>query len=66
MEAFLKSAGKQYLHDTLSGPINEIISTDTDFEVDPSKVHSTLLQQQQQALRNAVQNIWHSIAESHE
>ncbi|XP_055301606.1 ras GTPase-activating protein raskol isoform X6 [Sitodiplosis mosellana] len=64
MEAFLKLTGEQYLQDTLSGPITEIITSEKDFEVDPLKAHGSL-SRQQQALRNAVKNTWNSIAESH-
>lgn len=64
MEAFLKLTGEQYLQDTLSTSIYEIIESDKDFEVDPLKVHGSLLRQQQ-ALRTAVKNTWNSIAESH-
>ncbi|XP_059619609.1 ras GTPase-activating protein raskol isoform X2 [Phlebotomus argentipes] len=64
MEAFLKLTGEQYLQDTLSTPIAEIISSDRDCEVDPSKATGSL-SRQQQALRNAVKVAWSSIAESH-
>lgn len=64
MEAFLKLTGEQYLQETLTTPITEIISSEKDFEVDPMKAHGSL-SRQQQALRNAVKNTWNSIAESH-
>lgn len=64
MEAFLKLTGEQYLQDTLSTPITEIIASEKDFEVDPLKAHGSL-SRQQQALRNAVKSTWNSIAESH-
>ncbi|XP_055695811.1 ras GTPase-activating protein raskol isoform X2 [Lutzomyia longipalpis] len=64
MEAFLKLTGEQYLQDTLSAPIAEIISSDRDCEVDPAKATGSL-SRQQQALRNAVKVAWSSIAESH-
>ncbi|XP_055716745.1 ras GTPase-activating protein raskol isoform X4 [Phlebotomus papatasi] len=64
MEAFLKLTGEQYLQDTLSAPIAEIISSDRDCEVDPSKATGSL-SRQQQALRNAVRVAWTSIADSH-
>ncbi|XP_055592546.1 ras GTPase-activating protein raskol [Uranotaenia lowii] len=63
MEAFLKLTGEQYLQDTLSTPISEIISSDRDCEVDPLKANGSL-SRQQQALRNAVKSAWNSIAES--
>ncbi|XP_055620306.1 ras GTPase-activating protein raskol isoform X2 [Toxorhynchites rutilus septentrionalis] len=63
MEAFLKLTGEQYLQDTLSTPISEIISSDRDCEVDPLKANGSL-SRQQQALRNAVKTAWNSIAES--
>ena len=64
MEAFLKLTGEQYLQDTLSAPISDIIISDRDCEVDPSKANGSSLARQQQALRNAVQSTWNSIAES--
>ncbi|GAB0097479.1 Ras GTPase-activating protein raskol [Sergentomyia squamirostris] len=64
MEAFLKLTGEQYLQDTLSTPIAEIISSDRDCEVDPAKATGSL-SRQQQALRNAVKVAWSSIADSH-
>lgn len=64
MEAFLKLTGEQYLQDTLSTPISEIIASDRDCEVDPLKATGSL-SRQQQALRNAVKISWNSIAESH-
>ncbi|XP_021709813.1 probable Ras GTPase-activating protein isoform X3 [Aedes aegypti] len=63
MEAFLKLTGEQYLQDTLSSPISEIISSDRDCEVDPLKANGSL-SRQQQALRNAVKTAWNSIADS--
>ncbi|XP_062555047.1 ras GTPase-activating protein raskol isoform X2 [Armigeres subalbatus] len=63
MEAFLKLTGEQYLQDTLSAPISEIISSDRDCEVDPLKANGSL-SRQQQALRNAVKTSWNSIADS--
>ncbi|XP_055840723.1 ras GTPase-activating protein raskol isoform X2 [Episyrphus balteatus] len=64
MEAFLKLTGEQYLQDTLSAPINEIIQSDRDCEVDPLKATGSLVRQQQ-SLRNAVRAAWCSIYESH-
>lgn len=64
MEAFLKLTGDQYLQDTLSKSISEIISSDRDCEVDPLKATGSL-SRQQQALRNAVRIAWNSIAESY-
>lgn len=64
MEAFLKLTGEQYLQDTLSAPINEIISSERDCEVDPLKANGSL-SRQQQSLRNAVKLAWNAIAESH-
>ncbi|XP_058461787.1 ras GTPase-activating protein raskol isoform X3 [Malaya genurostris] len=63
MEAFLKLTGEQYLQDTLSAPISEIISSDRDCEVDPLKATGSL-SRQQQALRNAVKTAWTSIVDS--
>uniref|UniRef100_A0A182YPQ8 Ras GTPase-activating protein n=1 Tax=Anopheles stephensi TaxID=30069 RepID=A0A182YPQ8_ANOST len=63
MEAFLKLIGEQYLQDTLSVPIADIIASDRDCEVDPTKVHGSL-SRQQQALRKAVKAVWIAIAES--
>ncbi|XP_053672510.1 ras GTPase-activating protein raskol [Anopheles nili] len=63
MEAFLKLIGEQYLQDTLSIPVAEIIASDRDCEVDPTKVHGSL-SRQQQALRKAVKSVWIAIAES--
>uniref|UniRef100_A0A182SA16 Ras-GAP domain-containing protein n=1 Tax=Anopheles maculatus TaxID=74869 RepID=A0A182SA16_9DIPT len=63
MEAFLKLIGEQYLQDTLSVPIAEIIASDRDCEVDPTKVNGSL-SRQQQALRKAVKAVWIAIAES--
>lgn len=64
MEAFLKLTGEQYLQDTLSTAISEVISSDRDCEVDPQKATGSL-SRQQQSLRNAVRSAWTSIAESH-
>ncbi|XP_061386754.1 ras GTPase-activating protein raskol-like [Musca vetustissima] len=64
MEAFLKLTGEQYLQDTLAGPINEIIQSDRDCEVDPTKATGSL-QRQQASLRAAVRNAWQCIYESH-
>uniref|UniRef100_A0A336MXN6 CSON007884 protein n=1 Tax=Culicoides sonorensis TaxID=179676 RepID=A0A336MXN6_CULSO len=64
MEAFLKLTGEQYLQDTLSAPISEIIASDKDCEVDPLKATGSL-SRQQQALRIAVKTAWNAIAESH-
>lgn len=64
MEAFLKLTGEQYLQDTLSTPISEIIASDKDCEVDPLKATGSL-SRQQQALRHAVRTAWNAIAESH-
>ncbi|XP_063696053.1 ras GTPase-activating protein raskol isoform X3 [Culicoides brevitarsis] len=64
MEAFLKLTGEQYLQDTLSAPISEIITSDKDCEVDPLKATGSL-NRQQQALRQAVRTAWNAIAESH-
>lgn len=64
MEAFLKLTGEQYLQDTLAAPINEIIQSDRDCEVDPLKASGSLVRQQQ-SLRNAVRTAWCSIYESH-
>ncbi|EAU76246.2 AGAP004692-PA [Anopheles gambiae str. PEST] len=63
MEAFLKLIGEQYLQDTLSIPIAEIIASDRDCEVDPTKVNGSL-SRQQQALRRTVKSVWIAIAES--
>ncbi|XP_065365840.1 ras GTPase-activating protein raskol isoform X2 [Calliphora vicina] len=63
MEAFLKLTGEQYLQDTLAGPINEIIQSDRDCEVDPTKATGSL-QRQQASLRAAVRNAWQCIYES--
>ncbi|XP_049295254.1 ras GTPase-activating protein raskol isoform X1 [Anopheles funestus] len=63
MEAFLKLIGEQYLQDTLSIPIAEIIASDRDCEVDPTKVNGSL-SRQQQALRRAVKSVWTAILES--
>uniref|UniRef100_A0A182WAW9 Uncharacterized protein n=1 Tax=Anopheles minimus TaxID=112268 RepID=A0A182WAW9_9DIPT len=63
MEAFLKLIGEQYLQDTLSMPIAEIIASDRDCEVDPTKVSGSL-SRQQQALRRAVKSVWAAISES--
>ncbi|XP_052894223.1 ras GTPase-activating protein raskol isoform X2 [Anopheles moucheti] len=63
MEAFLKLIGEQYLQDTLSIPIAEIIASDRDCEVDPTKVNGSL-SRQQQALRRAVKSVWTAISES--
>uniref|UniRef100_A0A182PMS4 Uncharacterized protein n=1 Tax=Anopheles epiroticus TaxID=199890 RepID=A0A182PMS4_9DIPT len=63
MEAFLKLVGEQYLQDTLSIPIAEIIESDRDCEVDPTKVTGSL-SRQQQALRKAVKSVWLAIVES--
>ncbi|KAL5277759.1 DAB2IP family protein [Megaselia abdita] len=60
MEAFLKLTGEQYLQETLSQPINQIIDSDKDCEVDPAKSTSSL-QRSQHELRNAVQNTWSQI-----
>uniref|UniRef100_A0A1A9W174 Uncharacterized protein n=1 Tax=Glossina brevipalpis TaxID=37001 RepID=A0A1A9W174_9MUSC len=64
MEAFLKLTGEQYLQDTLAAPINEIIQSDRDCEVDPTKANGSL-QRQQASLRAAVRNAWQCIYESH-
>lgn len=64
MEAFLKLTGEQYLQDTLSMPINEIISSERDCEVDPLKASGSL-SRQQQSLRSAVKLAWNAIAESY-
>jgi RAS protein activator-like 2 len=64
MEAFLKLTGEQYLQDTLSVPINEIISSEQDCEVDPLKASGSL-SRQQQSLRNAIKLAWNAIADSH-
>lgn len=64
MEAFLKLTGEQYLQETLSNPISEIIASDQDCEVDPLKATGSL-SRQQQSLRNAVRVSWNSIADSH-
>ncbi|XP_017479294.1 PREDICTED: probable Ras GTPase-activating protein, partial [Rhagoletis zephyria] len=64
MEAFLKLTGEQYLQDTLSAPINEIIQSDRDCEVDPTKASGSL-QRQQASLRAAVRSAWQCIYESH-
>lgn len=64
MEAFLKLTGEQYLQDTLAAPINEIIQSDRDCEVDPTKATGSL-QRQQASLRAAVRNAWQCIYESH-
>lgn len=73
MEAFLKLTGEQYLQDTLAGPINEIIQSDRDCEVDPTKTHGgsggnsgSSLQRQQAALRSAVRTVWQCIYDSHQ
>ncbi|KFB43981.1 AGAP004692-PA-like protein [Anopheles sinensis] len=63
MEAFLKLTGEQYLQDTLSAPIAEIIASDRDCEVDPLKANGSL-SRQQQALRSAVKTVWVAISES--
>ncbi|XP_023304191.2 ras GTPase-activating protein raskol isoform X2 [Lucilia cuprina] len=63
MEAFLKLTGEQYLQDTLAGPINEIIQSDRDCEVDPTKATGSLTRQQA-SLRAAVRNAWQCIYES--
>ncbi|XP_058065719.1 ras GTPase-activating protein raskol [Anopheles bellator] len=63
MEAFLKLTGEQYLQDTLLAPIAEIIASDRDCEVDPTKTNGSLLRQQQ-ALRNAVKTVWEAIINS--
>ncbi|XP_037917634.1 ras GTPase-activating protein raskol isoform X4 [Hermetia illucens] len=64
MEAFLKLTGEQYLQDTLSEPLNEIIQSNCDCEVDPLKATGSL-SRQQQSLRNAVHSTWESISKSH-
>lgn len=64
MEAFLKLTGEQYLQDTLSVPISEIIASDRDCEVDPLKAMGSL-SRQQQSLRTAVRSAWNNIADSH-
>ena len=64
MEAFLKLTGEQYLQDTLSIPISDIIASERDCEVDPLKANGSL-SRQQQALRNAVKSAWASVNDSH-
>ncbi|KAL7016989.1 hypothetical protein ACKWTF_010215 [Chironomus riparius] len=64
MEAFLKLTGEQYLQDTLSAPINEIIASERDCEVDPLKASGSL-SRQQQSLRSAVKLAWNAIYDSH-
>lgn len=64
MEAFLKLTGEQYLQDTLSIPISELIFSERDCEVDPLKASGSL-SRQQQSLRNAVRLAWNAISESH-
>lgn len=64
MEAFLKLTGEQYLQDTLSTTISDVIASNRDCEVDPLKATGSL-QRQQQSLRDSVRSIWNSIADSH-
>lgn len=65
MEAFLKLTGEQYLQDTLSVPINELIASERDCEVDPLKANGSL-SRQQQSLRAAIKLAWNAIADSHQ
>lgn len=64
MEAFLKLTGEQYLQDTLTASISEVIASNRDCEVDPLKATGSL-SRQQQSLRDAVRIAWNSIADSH-
>lgn len=64
MEAFLKLTGEQYLQETLSNAINEIISSERDCEVDPMKATGSL-SRQQQSLRAAVRLAWNAIVDSY-
>ena len=70
MEAYMKLIGENYLRETLSRFINEIVlsktSNDIDFEVDPDRLTNIqYLQRNQINLRLFAENIWMDIQQSY-
>lgn len=69
MEAYMKLIGENYLRETLSRFVNEIVlaknGNDFDFEVDPDRLTNIqYLQRNQINLRLLVENIWMDIQQS--
>lgn len=66
IEAYMKLVGEQYLHDTLQEPIQALITSDEDLEVDQFKipnVHSLI--EQRKSLKEQVTAVWEKILQSH-
>lgn len=65
IEAYMKLVGEQYLHDTLQDPIQALITSTEDLEVDPFRITSLQsLSEQRNSLKEQVTAVWEKILQS--
>ncbi|XP_050723370.1 ras GTPase-activating protein raskol-like isoform X3 [Eriocheir sinensis] len=65
IEAYMKLVGEQYLHDTLQEPIQALITSGEDLEVDHFKITNLQsLQEQRKSLKEQVTAVWEKILQS--
>lgn len=65
IEAYMKLVGEQYLHDTLQEPIQDLIASMEDLEVDPFRINSVQsLPEQRSFLKERVTVVWEKILQS--
>ncbi len=66
MEAYVKMVGEKYLRSTLQNVVNEIILSDVDLEVDPTKINDDdeELTRRRSNLKTVVKTVWGRISKS--
>lgn len=65
IEAYMKLVGEQYLHDTLQDPIQALITSAEDLEVDPFRITNLQsLPEQRNSLKEQVTAVWEKILQS--
>lgn len=65
IEAYMKLVGEQYLHDTLQDPIQALITSSEDLEVDPLRITNIQsLAEQRNSLKEQVSAVWEKILQS--
>lgn len=65
IEAYMKLVGEQYLHDTLRDPIQALIKSTEDLEVDPFRITNLQsLPEQRNSLKEQVTAVWEKILQS--
>lgn len=65
IEAYMKLVGEQYLHDTLQDPIQALITSSEDLEVDPLRITNIqFLHEHRNSLKDQVTAVWEKILQS--